>query len=311
MVMGLTYAGLAWLNGCVRFQPPADLLMDTNSQEYSERLRERWQHSHVLFWEDAHLRPQNGTIFDGIPKSSLSHAGCLAVHAQLATFALDLEGRVPQNCPEQSPSNPHVPPICDPGCVPALIRTKSHHVAGCIELDDFVVQDLRDSSQPLVQFIALSINGVGELVDDWEMFLTPYVTHYYNHLSVSAFYGCPCSRGAKNTEHIVECPKHSGFSIPEPQRAESSLPFHSLSLGSSMEHELACTHYLPQQSYYNYFDQKTIHDDRAPPFLWVMMVAPSKDRGLERKVYRRLGIGKIWLKKWTEADPIFDTIVLE
>jgi hypothetical protein len=45
-----------------------------------------------------------------------------------------------------------------------------------------------------------------------------------------------------------------------------------------------------------------------------MMIAPSdmeRDKGTEPKVYRRLGIGRIWLKKWVEAEPVFETFSLE
>jgi hypothetical protein len=77
--------------------------------------------------------------------------------------------------------------------------------------------------------------------------------------------------------------------------------------------ELACAHYLTQQSYCDMYG-KTIHRQGDPPFVWVMMIAPSEHEStkcMEPKVYRRLGIGKMWLKKWVESEPVFETFFLE
>jgi hypothetical protein len=42
-----------------------------------------------------------------------------------------------------------------------------------------------------------------------------------------------------------------------------------------------------------------------------MLVIPSPNHGEGSKIYQRLGIGRIYLKKWAEASPKFETIVLE
>jgi hypothetical protein len=42
-----------------------------------------------------------------------------------------------------------------------------------------------------------------------------------------------------------------------------------------------------------------------------MMIAPSKDSEDERKVYQRLGIGKVFMKRWLESSPVSETLVLE
>lgn len=275
------HAGIAWLSGCVESEAPPDVLPNTSTHEYGSRLKKRWPQSHVSFWADAHSCYEDSSIFNNVSKSSLTHSGCLAVRAQVASFTLDTRGQVPPHCPIAERKSSHEPPICDPKCVPVLIRTGSHTIAGTIELDDFTVHNLRVSNDLSVQFLALSVDNGGEHRD--EMFLTPYANHYFDHLSVSAFYGCACSRDAASPKHIVECPHHSDFEIPEPVRQPTrpdqwmARPFLD-----DKDHKTACSHFLAQQSYYNEFDGETLHDDLYPPFLWVMMIAPSGERGLER-----------------------------
>jgi hypothetical protein len=290
------YAGLAWLNGCVKFEVPSELLVNIGNRKDSQSLWDIWQTSPLTSWHDARNSHETSSVFDGISNSSFCRTGCLAVHAQKISFALDLRAQI----------------LLDrPVCMPALIRAKDSRIVGSIELDNFIVEDLRILNQANAIFIALSVDGGG---NEWEdMFLTRYMNEYYSHLDISDLYGCACASDtgeAENLEHFVECPKHADFSVPGPDRSDGYTAFGRL---DRTDRELACTHYLAQQSYYD-SQGKTMHEERLPPFLWVMMIAPSenaRNRCVEQKVYRRLGIGKIWLKKWVEAEPVFETFFLE
>jgi hypothetical protein len=75
------------------------------------------------------------------------------------------------------------------------------------------------------------------------------------------------------------------------------------------KYELAYAHHLNAQSYYDPNDG-LLHREEHPPVLWVMMIAPKNENDVESKVYQRVGIGQVYLKRWVAADPVFESIVL-
>jgi hypothetical protein len=44
--------------------------------------------------------------------------------------------------------------------------------------------------------------------------------------------------------------------------------------------------------------------------LQVMMIVPKEENGVHSKVYRRVGLGQIYLKQWITVEPVFESIVL-
>jgi hypothetical protein len=43
----------------------------------------------------------------------------------------------------------------------------------------------------------------------------------------------------------------------------------------------------------------------------VMLIAPSRQGDHGRRVFERLGFGRVYLNRWVEASPVFETVVLE
>jgi hypothetical protein len=188
-------------------------------------------------------------------------------------------------------------------------HTSQETIAGTTELDKHVAESLK-SSQIQFYFISLSVDmdSGSEYLDTTS--LHAYIEKYFDHLSVSEFYGYSCSTKAKSansSEHMVKCPSHPEFLLHEPLRERHPTQVKPL---TNEVHEMACCHFLTQISYFN-VEGYLLHDECRVPFLWVMMIAPSKDSEDERKVYQRLGIGKVFMKRWLESSPVSETLVLE
>ena len=63
-------------------------------------------------------------------------------------------------------------------------------------------------------------------------------------------------------------------------------------------------------SYHN-INGNLFHYLEDPLFLHVMLIIPSPIQGAKGTVHQRLCLGKIYLNRWLEASPKFDSIVLE
>jgi hypothetical protein len=126
------YAALAWLHGCVRSEVPKDLLVDCSNDEYRDCLQKRWSRLPSRYWSDAFQSHKKHRVFEYVDSTSVSDAGCLLVHSQKTSFALDWRGNTYCDIIEK-------PKI---GCNPIIIRSEDHGIAGTIFLDDYAVQKL-------------------------------------------------------------------------------------------------------------------------------------------------------------------------
>jgi hypothetical protein len=297
-----TVAGLARLHGCVRSEAPKSFLVDCTGKEYAERLEKRWGTPPSAYWDDTFLGYNDFAPFAHIDKSILSHSGRLLVHTQKASFSLDRRGR-----------GLNWYDTIEPGLHPIIVRTENHGVAGSLELDDYSFQRLQRSGQGNAEFIALSICDNMDTESSCHM-MVPFIARYFSHLSVAAFYGCPCSTRLGESvdwDHIVECPEHKDFRSIEIQDINYHGSIFSYDLTDlTRDHAQAYAHHLARLSYYD-INGDLMHRALYPPPLWVMLIAPSENGGEQNIVYQRLGIGRIYLKSWVEASPTFETLVLE
>ena len=78
----------------------------------------------------------------------------------------------------------------------------------------------------------------------------------------------------------------------------------------TLEDLLARRHHLHDQAYRD-IDGVLLHDYKSPPKIHVMMIRSKSGAENRGEFYERLGIGQIYLKRWVEASPEFETIVLE
>jgi hypothetical protein len=297
-------AALSWLYGCIDKEPPSWLSVDCTRVEYAERMKKQWSIPHSLSWQDDFQR--NGQVFENIDRASLSNAASLMVYTQKTSFELDWRG---QNLPNSG--NP------EPGFRPLLVRNNNNEIAGTFELSDYSAQRLQLLDQAHATFIALSTST-------YEYDLIPnYISGYFRHLSVSAFYGCPCSmndEGAHDdVQHSLECPEHADFRSIKPTCSRSGgatvvlegprIPTTSVPEKSEQDHDQAYSHHLARLSYHD-INNELLHSRDHPPFLWAMLIAPREASDLQLKVYERIAIGQIYLKRWVESSPVFEALVL-
>jgi hypothetical protein len=284
-------AALSWLYGCIQSEAPPWLSIDCTRVEYAARLKKHWPKSPSLFWKDPF---QNyGETFNKLNGASSNEAGSLMVHTQMKSFALDWRSR-------------HQPIFGDPlpGHHPVLIRTNKREIVGACELNEHSAKRLQHLDQTHATFIALSTCSHGpEIVPD-------YAGNHFYHLSVSAFYGCPCSIEEKDSgdlEHILECPEHAEFWSVEPTWANNYR-----GSGVDKHHDLhaqAYSHHLARLSYRD-VNNELLHIRKYPPVLWVMLIAPRYNDGTQSEVYERIAIGSVYLKRWVESSPVFERLVL-
>ena len=72
-----------------------------------------------------------------------------------------------------------------------------------------------------------------------------------HHLSVSAFYDCPCSieeRNPEKVEHNLKCSKHAGFRSVESTQSRN-YETSKVKEQSELDHDQAYSHHLPRLSY--------------------------------------------------------------
>jgi hypothetical protein len=262
-------------------------------------LSKRWPAGHFSFRNEAFGNYAKENVFERFPPGLPGANGQIAVHAQFASFRLD--------CSRMHPDHPDYYSL-SPGCNPTIIRLSNNRIAGSINLDAFAAQTLRRTNQQQGHFIALSTCGgfQGE-VSVKESSMYEEIQSPSPHISPSIFYGCPCSDSTTSPIHVVECPKHVDFY--RPCRAEESDE-------ERYEDELDDVHTRADSNHVadlSYFDVHgaLLHPTYSVPTLKVMLVVPNREGYRGHTTYKRLGLGQIYLKRWVEASPTFETIVLE
>jgi hypothetical protein len=296
-------AAQAWLEGCNLTTPPKYLRVDCGKAEYLERLQKSWLNGSLAYTREALKSQTSLELFDNADTQSLAVDGRLAVHTQRAILALDWDcrGSTPDTVP-----GPH----------PVLIRTCNHRAAGSITLDEYSVERLQMGNEFDGCFIALSVTYRED-----KFIIEKHVTAPYDPSSVSRLYGCPCSidPDTKCTfEHIVERPEHDMFCTPDDFQ-EAALPkskgneeyyLDNLAHKYGDIHERAFLKHMADLSYFN-VNGEALHPVTVAHEINVMLVGPSQQGNRGGRVFEKLGIGRVYLKRWVEASPIFETVVLE
>jgi len=298
-----TVAALAWLAGCVRSKPPAYLKIDCSRAEYEKRLEERWSDNDPTeYWKDAFREYTTDELFESVPGNLLDITRRIIVHTQKASFTLDRSSRIgrDKSLPWEYPENTWI-----------LIRSKGL-VAGAVELDEDIIDSTgsRKMDHCDIDLIALSV--------DPESHRFPPVMPCFNSpsdsSSISEFFGCMCSSNETidlgPEAHLVECPKHVDFDTPSHYWELMSPDDRFAPEQRQTEKARAFVKHWEGMSYFG-IDGNPIHDLKYIPELYVMVVAPVPVQEEGGVIYRRLGIGRVYLKRWVEASPEFETIVLE
>lgn len=185
-------------------------------------------------------------------------------------------------------------------------------------------QSKQDDERP--DFILLSTVSTGYIHD------TPKSRDYLQHShipndmrcknSYSELFACPClrvspgrkevsdaSHAATELEHFEECPNHADFLKPGSAGFEAACA----SGRQSIKDDLGKRQFAKHFEQVSYFDScgTMMHAWDSAPALNVLMIRPSTGKDEGKGIYQRVGIGEIYLKRWLEAKPVFETIVLE
>jgi hypothetical protein len=321
-------AGLAWLGSCINTAIPSFLLVDCPREKYVRRLEEKWSQRFSNLEDSAQIYNKR-EVFDNPSIGSLT-AGCISVYTQRASLTLDWSERNPNDIPRT------------PGQAHATIRLSNHRPAGEIVLNRYSTRRIQRMYESDVSFIALSVIQRNKILDrhvgasSCSLYsrgpgFEPKAQELKS--SISRYFGFPCSSREKQVDgivHIVECPQHANFLAPLPdQYRQSSLPkLHSEYDGCSLhvgisrdgdegyknkaiKYKVKAHERHHMVLCYTDIEGSLLHDCDRPILLNVLLIAPSTNRGKERRVYQRLGVATIYLKRWVEATPKFETIVLE
>jgi hypothetical protein len=302
-------AALAWLNGCIRTRVPQSLRVDCSQDEYRKRLYHRWT-KNISFRQEAFENYAEERVGESLPAGLYRGTGQIVVDAQTAFFNLDFDYIHPDH-PDYS--------YLEPGQTPVIIRMSNNRIAGSISLDEHAAQTLSLMNQRQGRFIALSVScGPGFSAVMKNSMMLWHVRRPSQQTPPSMFYGCPCSLKdpvllAPQTpslyreiwSHVVECPWHVDFYRRHSQALDRNSRVHLDEL-----RKRALLHHLADVSYSD-IDGSLLHDEYQIPTLNVMLVVPNTEGNGGHTTYQRLGIGQIYLKRWVEASPNFETLVLE
>ncbi|KAF2501411.1 HET-domain-containing protein [Lophium mytilinum] len=299
-------AALAWQTGCIRSKSHVYLLLDCPREAYKARLQLKWP-DYVTYWHDAFdtYKDKANPVFSDSDIELARVPGRIMVHAQTAWFTLDY---LTQESADAVTGRA--------GRHAFLLRSKEGLVAGGIYLPEHWASPYRKLGQGMpVRFIALSTSQYPGTA-----LMAGLLGECSQHVDVSTLYGCGCSKTAteKETEqcsnldttalqHIPSCPQCSAFSERLehlPTRQWPPRPRRWIS--KSEERDIAYAKHLESLSYFD-AEGGLLHPWDDVPTLNVMMIGESREGG----VWRRFGIGHVYLRKWGEAGPGFETVVLE
>jgi hypothetical protein len=290
-------AALAWLHGCIRGDVPVDIRLNCPLRDYLERLCKKWPNI-SNFWHDAFRDVEMNKLFTVSDVELANHAGRLMIHSQTTHIFVDW-----------LQEDDHARNAC-------LLRGSDGRIAGSIWLSRLYAEHMRKFDMHDVRFIALSISE-GTTIEDDKGPTVPVISHtildHTDHLSTKKTYGCPCSdlttsNASQQQVHIPPCPEHSAFAAVPPSLYNLPLQQHQYYKQTGEERAKALVRHLQEVSYFD-VEGQLLHPLVDPPALNVMMVLPSM-KGSEG-VFCRAGIGRVYLKKWVEANPQFGTVVVE
>lgn len=292
-------AALAWKHGCIRSKAADDLTPNCSRFNYSTRLQERWP-DYLTYWHEAFESYNPQRVFS---KSNVELArvpGHIMVHTQTAWFMLDWlaeEGADSKSGKE--------------GRNAFLIRGDDGLVAGGIYLGQHWARPFKIPLQrKLVQFILLSTTQYPGTA-----LMAEILGEHARLLNLSELYGCPCSRISPGylsepklpiPQHIPSCLRHPDFLTSPPCHPWPPRPPRRCRMNSDNQVK-ACAKHLADLSY---FDPSggLLHQWDDVPSLNVMMI--GSDDAENTGIAFRIGIGQIYLRRWVEAAPRFETVVL-
>jgi hypothetical protein len=275
---------LAWMHGCFYSEVPPWLMVDCSAQEWKEGVRARWSEHDLEYLKGAFQNKQPPQLFTSSDLRSLASAGRIISNTQISTFHVDWN----------SVSIP------GPDGQYGIVRTPEGRFAGSVLLDEPSTQQLKVQEATTVEFIALALVAFANHDD-----VVRHDAIKDTQVPIGVLYGCPCSNRTAETQdsvHISECDKNTdsnpAFSEQENRRVDGLPP-----------NERAYYRHQKTVSYQNNAGE-FLHTGNAPE-MKVMMIAPGPSSFDKGKVFQRLGIGNIYLKRWVESSPTFESVVLE
>jgi hypothetical protein len=249
----------------------------------------RWSKQNRSYLVEAFQDVEQRQLFSKPDVEALSASGRIVVNTQKSRFRVDWSS------------------IRKSGY--GSIRTCDGRLAGSILLDDPPSDEAKCQEEPETEFIALAV------INDFSS-----LNHYTNRMRefpTGTIYGCPCSIGSAKAQvsaHIAECAKSNIYIIDsfnkERSVESSSYQVGERKLSNCSDHEWAYFEHRKAMSFKNQAGDY-LNSMWGVPEIKVMMIAPGPSSSDKGKVYRRLGIGRIWLKRWIESSPNFETVVLE
>jgi hypothetical protein len=303
----LIIAGLAWDQGCIISPPPHEISVNCSRERYRERLAERWT-NYSSYWQDSFGGYDPSNLFGATDIGLAKLDGRLLTYTQKASFAFD------GSRPNGRNDNMHYK-VHRKHCT-YHIRSSRGRLVGRLLLDSYQYH-VPPVSDIAGDFLALAV-GNDPLVNLKDAF--DENTHWSNE-----DYGCPCHQHENNTgtahsmsqssnsdlQHIEECRSHPEFSMPLPNQDE--LDKYKRVMSRKFGYKVNLPGLWKHYSSVSYYDceSRLMHKWYEIPMVHVMLIAPSTGRGRGTGVYRRLGLGVIYLKRWVEAEPKFETVVLE
>jgi hypothetical protein len=286
---------LAWLNCCFYGETPEFLSFDCSAKDWHKRVTARWLGRDRPYLPQASHNDEQWRLPTTPEANALCASGRIIANTSKSAFKVDWNSFS----------------IPGPDGQYGIVRTDDGRVAGSIFLDDPSTDRFMEQEQTSAEFIALAI------IEDHRSRDCYVFENSITSVPTGIIYGCPCSNNtaeAQGSDHISECDKSSSFTVAsfEQERSDKS-DFYQL--GERKFDELT-TH---EWAYFQHCERVSFRDQTGDylhnmwniPEIKVLMIAPGPSSSDKGQVYRRLGIGNIFLKPWIQSSPVFETIVLE
>ncbi|KPM39551.1 hypothetical protein AK830_g7009 [Neonectria ditissima] len=300
-------AALVYFQGCVQIPPQGgdtehdildsvrrspDSLRHHSRSDLDAAFQKRWPR-YIDFWDDTLGSPLVGSHFSPSLVHAASISGRILVHTQKSSFRLDPLTSIDTRSARLG--------------IPAVIRgTADNTPAGIIyHLREDWLQ-VAFAVDRVYEFIALSTETESLLN------YSPWIFCFDRDVSMmSRFAGCTCSQPVVegnldgDIAHIPLCLRHPEF----PSTPEGKSPWDSVA--EKVSSSFACRDVNGANLV---GDEHRFNKTRGGVFLGsqvaslnVMLVERSPEG---EGIYKRVGLGKIFLKKWVESNPSFKALVL-